>query len=159
MGAAESLNRDYDPEVGRWTKKDPIGFHGGDTNLYGYVFEDPVNLVDHDGRNAAVIVGVGAAATLTAAIGIQIYGPKALNTLSKGKISEWQWENLFDNTGDHPHSIKKKLKLKPPSEWVLEIDENGRLVARPQQKGDPREPVDTGYTDEDLKPGGKCEKK
>jgi RHS repeat-associated protein len=26
--------------------KDPIGFHGGDTNLYGYVLNDPVNLVD-----------------------------------------------------------------------------------------------------------------
>ena len=29
--------RDYDPEVGRWTAKDPIGFDGGDTDLYGYV--------------------------------------------------------------------------------------------------------------------------
>ena len=38
--------RDYDPEVGRWTNKDPIGFAGGDTNLYGYVLNDPVNLVD-----------------------------------------------------------------------------------------------------------------
>lgn len=28
---------DYDPTVGRWTTKDPIGFAGGDTNLYGYV--------------------------------------------------------------------------------------------------------------------------
>lgn len=38
--------RDYDPQVGRWTSKDPIGFLGGDTNLYGYVLHDPVNLVD-----------------------------------------------------------------------------------------------------------------
>jgi RHS repeat-associated protein len=29
--------RDYDPEAGRWNSKDPIGFSGGDTNLYGYV--------------------------------------------------------------------------------------------------------------------------
>ncbi|MCP4113777.1 MAG: RHS repeat-associated core domain-containing protein [Desulfobacteraceae bacterium] len=28
--------RDYDPNVGRWTAKDPIGFAGGDTDLYGY---------------------------------------------------------------------------------------------------------------------------
>ncbi len=28
--------RDYDPEVGRWTAKDPILFAGGDSNLYGY---------------------------------------------------------------------------------------------------------------------------
>ena len=41
--------RDYDPETGRWTAKDPIGFGGGDANLYGYVVGDPVNLVDPSG--------------------------------------------------------------------------------------------------------------
>lgn len=41
--------RDYDPSVGRWTSKDPILFGGGDTNLYGYTFSDPVNFVDPDG--------------------------------------------------------------------------------------------------------------
>jgi RHS repeat-associated protein len=38
--------RDYDPETGRWTAKDPILFNGGDTDLYGYVQNDPVNLID-----------------------------------------------------------------------------------------------------------------
>jgi RHS repeat-associated protein len=38
--------RDYDPETGRWTAKDPIRFAGGDVNLYGYVLNDPVNGVD-----------------------------------------------------------------------------------------------------------------
>ncbi|MBI4454589.1 MAG: SMP-30/gluconolactonase/LRE family protein [Acidobacteria bacterium] len=38
--------RDYDPETGRWTAKDPIGFGGGDTNLYGYVLGDPINSLD-----------------------------------------------------------------------------------------------------------------
>ncbi|MGH7772357.1 MAG: RHS repeat-associated core domain-containing protein, partial [Candidatus Binatia bacterium] len=38
--------RDYDPETGRWTAKDPIQFAGGDTNLYGYVLNDPVNWID-----------------------------------------------------------------------------------------------------------------
>ncbi|MBL1278345.1 MAG: RHS repeat-associated core domain-containing protein [Ectothiorhodospiraceae bacterium] len=38
--------RDYDAQTGRWTAKDPIRFQGGDTNLYGYVFSDPVNFVD-----------------------------------------------------------------------------------------------------------------
>jgi RHS repeat-associated protein len=41
--------RDYDPQVGRWTAKDPIGFAGGDPNLYGYVLNDPVNLLDPEG--------------------------------------------------------------------------------------------------------------
>ena len=38
--------REYDAELGRWTARDPIGFAGGDSNLYGYVVQDPVNLVD-----------------------------------------------------------------------------------------------------------------
>jgi RHS repeat-associated protein len=41
--------RDYDPNAGRWTAKDPILFAGGDTNLYGYVLNDPVNLIDRVG--------------------------------------------------------------------------------------------------------------
>jgi RHS repeat-associated protein len=42
--------RDYDAETGRWTAKDPIGFDGGDSNLYGYVGQDPVNAVDPRGE-------------------------------------------------------------------------------------------------------------
>jgi RHS repeat-associated protein len=38
--------RDYDPETGRWTAKDPILFAGGDTDLYGYCLNDPVNFID-----------------------------------------------------------------------------------------------------------------
>jgi len=41
--------RDYDAEIGRWTAKDPILFNGGDTNLYGYTFQDPVNWIDPNG--------------------------------------------------------------------------------------------------------------
>ena len=41
--------RDYDPETGRWTSKDPIGFGGGDTSLYGYVLGDPINWTDFSG--------------------------------------------------------------------------------------------------------------
>ncbi|WP_435106924.1 RHS repeat-associated core domain-containing protein, partial [Arhodomonas sp. AD133] len=41
--------RDYDPEVGRWTAKDPILFSGGDANFYGYVLQDPVNKIDSTG--------------------------------------------------------------------------------------------------------------
>jgi RHS repeat-associated protein len=38
--------RDYDPEGGRWTARDPMRFKAGDTNLYGYVTNDPVNFTD-----------------------------------------------------------------------------------------------------------------
>jgi len=38
--------RDYDAEPGRWTSKDPIRFDGGDSNLYGYVVNNPLNFLD-----------------------------------------------------------------------------------------------------------------
>ena len=44
--------RDYDGGIGRWLSKDPIGFDGGDTNLYGYVLNDPINYFDFKGLDA-----------------------------------------------------------------------------------------------------------
>ncbi len=41
--------RDYDPYIGRWLSKDPILFNGGDTNLFGYTWNDPVNFIDPEG--------------------------------------------------------------------------------------------------------------
>jgi RHS repeat-associated protein len=41
--------REYDPQTGRWTTKDPIHFAGGDSNLYAYVGNDPVNGLDVTG--------------------------------------------------------------------------------------------------------------
>ena len=41
--------RDYDAETGRWTDKDPIGFDGGQENLYAYAGNDPVNGTDPSG--------------------------------------------------------------------------------------------------------------
>jgi len=41
--------RDYDPETGRWTAKDPVGFIGLDLNLFGYIQNDPINNSDHSG--------------------------------------------------------------------------------------------------------------
>nr|MDA8165358.1 RHS repeat-associated core domain-containing protein [Desulfobacteraceae bacterium] len=38
--------RYYDPVAGRFIAKDPIGFAGGDVNLYGYVQNNPINWID-----------------------------------------------------------------------------------------------------------------
>jgi RHS repeat-associated protein len=57
--------RDYDPETGRWTAKDPIRFAGGDPNLYGYALADPINWRDPSGHTptgaiiGAILGGVG----------------------------------------------------------------------------------------------------
>ncbi len=41
--------RDYDPDAGRWTARDPILFDGYQGNLYVYVGNNPVNLRDPSG--------------------------------------------------------------------------------------------------------------
>ena len=45
-GLHYNWNRYYDPEAGRYTQTDPIGFEGGDVNLYGYVGGKSVNFID-----------------------------------------------------------------------------------------------------------------
>ena len=43
--------RDYDPVVGRWVTKDPVGLQGGE-NVYSYARNDPVNGRDPRGTDA-----------------------------------------------------------------------------------------------------------
>ena len=47
--------RDYDPETGRWTSKDPVGFGSGETNFYVYAQNDPVNRTDTMGLQSSGI--------------------------------------------------------------------------------------------------------
>jgi RHS repeat-associated protein len=39
-------HRDYSPTLMRWISQDPIGFGGGDSNLYRYLANNPANRVD-----------------------------------------------------------------------------------------------------------------
>jgi len=45
--------RDYDAATGRWTSRDPILFASGETNLYAYALNDPVNRQDASGLQDA----------------------------------------------------------------------------------------------------------
>jgi RHS repeat-associated protein len=42
-------HRDYNAQIGRWTTKDPIGFDGGDANVYAYVGNNPIMFSDPSG--------------------------------------------------------------------------------------------------------------
>jgi RHS repeat-associated protein len=46
--------RYYSPSLGRFISEDPIGFAGGDVNLYAYVGNSPTNYVDPNGTNPLI---------------------------------------------------------------------------------------------------------
>jgi RHS repeat-associated protein len=74
--------RDYDPETGRWTSKDPSLFSGG-MNLFGYTNNDPINFIDSNGKNPVLVaVGIGAAVGAVA----NVTGSYAAGTLNRGNF-------------------------------------------------------------------------
>ena len=48
-GLQNNINRWYDNTTGKWISVDPIGFNGGDANLYRYVGNSVLNTVDSFG--------------------------------------------------------------------------------------------------------------
>ena len=94
--------RDYDGETGRWTAKDPILFEGGDSNLFGYVLQDPNNYFDPEGFQSVDSVD----ATLKSAI-------------SRGDVK--QLEKLMEMLGPQQRALAnqaiEKFKSKA-TDWI-----------------------------------------
>ena len=57
--------RYYDPAVGRFISEDPIGFDGEDANLYAYVGNNPVMLIDQNGEFWHSLVAGGISGTIS----------------------------------------------------------------------------------------------
>ncbi|MCM2351901.1 MAG: RHS repeat-associated core domain-containing protein, partial [Bacteriovoracaceae bacterium] len=142
--------RDYDASIGRWLSKDPILFGAGDVNLYGYVFQDPLNFIDVTG-NAAQIADMGGGGGVGDLVGIPF-----MIAMSQ-KMSKWQLDKLQEETGRDPHGIKQDAlgKKAPVSQWDIHIEDDGRITVRP--KNGPGSPVDTGFDWNKIN-GGKCGK-
>ncbi|MCC6329083.1 MAG: RHS repeat-associated core domain-containing protein [Acidobacteria bacterium] len=85
-GLQFSRARFYDSTLGRFISEDPIGFRGGDVNLYGYVKNDPTLWKDPLGLDLYGVVGggsiwggagIGAGGTASVAVG---YGSDGLGS-------------------------------------------------------------------------------
>jgi len=71
-------SRYYSPGLQRFISEDRIGFKGGDVNLYAYVRNDPINLVDPLGQDTLQVAISGGliygAGTAVGSVGIAIDG-------------------------------------------------------------------------------------
>lgn len=94
--------RDYDAETGRWTAKDPIGFEGGDGNLYSYVFNNPILAVDPTGE-LAIAGGI-----CTAAAGAE--------TIS-GIIDLDRLADEINSLNDQINQLEKACPLEEREDW------------------------------------------
>ncbi len=98
--------RDYDAQVGRWTAKDPIKFNGGDFNLYGYIFGDPVNLTDMVGLKPPPNVPANAdiCQNISDAMGLSIFDfYRAVRT--GGKWDYKQQGQKFEPFGNYNYGV------------------------------------------------------
>ena len=53
-GLSRTPNREYDPSTGRWIQVDPSGFSAGDADLYRYVGNNVLNVIDPSGLAPAL---------------------------------------------------------------------------------------------------------
>lgn len=75
----------YDSNLGRFISEDPIGFGGGDVNLYGYVFNNPVMLTDPSGEIVPILALLVVAAK-SAAVGAAVGGAAVILTKGIGNL-------------------------------------------------------------------------
>ena len=82
-GTLDMRNRFYDPNTGRFTQRDPIGFAGGDANFYRFAANNPVTFVDPSGLlgfDAGSGFGIGGHAILQVERFIAQLGGEALGS-------------------------------------------------------------------------------
>ena len=81
--------RYYDGEIGRFLQTDPIGFAGGDVNLYAYVANNPLNYIDPLG-----LWGFGVIGSESTEAGVVIIGAGQTGSIGGGVFAEGFFQNV-----------------------------------------------------------------
>jgi len=135
--------RDYSAEAGRWTKKDPIGFRGGISNLYSYVNQEPINWIDLTGRKVIIksrkvhgTLGIGAH-TFVAVSNKDGYTTYS-GTNEHGKLGvKENYPGDYNPTSDYP--ITMSIDVPPPegmteSQYDACVKESAKRIMQEDEK-------------------------
>jgi len=98
--------RDYDALTGRWTARDPVQFYGGDVNLYGYIFGDPLNLTDMVGLKPPPNVPAGSDICKNIGDAIGISTSDWIQAVGDG--GKWDYKrkgNQFEDFGNYNYGV------------------------------------------------------
>jgi len=72
------------PTDGRWLQQDPLGFRGGDQNLYRFVESNPAGLLDPTGLEAATAKGKG----FTTSCNVEAFTDRLVLRMGKVKLMD-----------------------------------------------------------------------
>lgn len=122
-GLHYNYHRYYDPTLGRYLRADPIGLEGG-VNLYAYVSNNPVNMIDPYG----LVAGVDDLGALIVAGGALIIGgayyatlpPDQQKTMANDVRSLWDW--LWNENTEDGEDGGESCPTSPPDGLVENPD-------------------------------------
>jgi len=96
IGLDNHGRRYFDPEIGRYINRDPIGYGDG-LNVYLYVHNNPINHIDPLGLYAGVddlsAAGIGA----ICGFGAQLVGD-VVHSVAQGRVQVSSWEHYVSST-------------------------------------------------------------
>jgi len=115
--------RYYDPVVGRFVTKDPIGFGGKDINLYAYVWSCPVNWADPTGFAGCYVSYPGYPITIPGtSVKVPLTHAGVLSYDNEGQTRYYEYGRYNSNYGNVRRRTVPDLELGPdgkptPESW------------------------------------------